>query len=102
MSRRHLAILLTVSGLTLGGFAFPSYGQETCQLLGSAVIVGVNSVRTGTDVAISGDVVVNSALAGRERFFKEHAAQAGCPEGHRADRAVGGRGWTPRPPQPDG
>src|SRR2546425_2865483 len=64
MSRRHLAILLTVSGLTLGGFAFPSYGQETCQLLGSAVIVGVNSVRTGTDVAISGDVVVNSALAG--------------------------------------
>ena len=64
MSGRHLAILLTVSGLILSGFAFPSYGQESCQLLGSAVIVGVNSVRTGTDVVIGGDVVVNLPPAG--------------------------------------
>ena len=60
MSRRHLAIVLTVSGLILGGLAAPSYGQgQSCQL-GQAVIIAVNSARTGTDVAIgSGNVIVN-------------------------------------------
>ncbi|HMH53247.1 MAG TPA: Ig-like domain-containing protein, partial [Candidatus Acidoferrum sp.] len=62
--RRHLAILFTVSVLILGGFAAPSYGQGSCQL-GQAVLIAVNSARTGSDVAIgSGNVVVNSALSG--------------------------------------
>jgi hypothetical protein len=64
MSRRHLAIVLTISGLIVGGFVPPSYGQGSCQL-GQAVIIAVNSARTGTDVAIgSGNVVVNQALSG--------------------------------------
>ena len=64
MTRRHLAIVLTISGLILGGFAAPSYGQGSCQV-GQAVIIAVNSARTGSDVAIgSGNVVVNQALSG--------------------------------------
>ena len=66
MSRRHLATLLTVSGLILGGFVVPSYGQQpqSCQI-GRSVIIAVNSARTGNDVSIpSGDVVVNQAVAG--------------------------------------
>src|SRR5712691_5778836 len=64
MNRRHLAIVLTISGLILGGFVAPSYGQGSCQV-GQAVIIAVNSARTGTDVAIgSGNVVVNRAPIG--------------------------------------
>ena len=43
MTRRHLAIVLTISGLILGGFAAPSYGQGSCQV-GQAVIIAVNFV----------------------------------------------------------
>lgn len=66
MSRRHLATFLAVSGLILGGFTLPAYGQQpqSCQI-GQAVIIAVNSARTGSDVAVvSGDVVVNQALSG--------------------------------------
>ena len=64
MSRRYCATLLTVSGLILGGFTVPSYGQQSCQI-GQTVILAINSARTGTDVSVaSGDVVVNRAIAG--------------------------------------
>jgi hypothetical protein len=66
MNQRHLARVLTVSGLILGGFTLPSYGQQpqSCQL-GKAVIIAINSAATARDVAVaSGDVVVNLALTG--------------------------------------
>ena len=64
MNGRHLAILFTLSGLILGSFAGPSYGQGSCQV-GQAVVIAVNSARTGNDVAFSsGNVIVNRAPIG--------------------------------------
>src|SRR5712692_3203322 len=64
MSRRHLAIVLTISGLILGGFVAPSYGQGSCQL-GQAVIIAINSAHLGaTAVVTSGNIVVNNASTG--------------------------------------
>jgi len=66
MSRRHLVVVLALSGSLIAGFTLPSHAQQppSCQI-GRAVIIAVNSARTGTDVAIaSGDVVVNQALSG--------------------------------------
>ena len=64
MSLRNLATLFTISGLIIGGLVAPAYGQQSCQL-GQAVVIAVNSARTGTDVSIgSGNVIVNRAFNG--------------------------------------
>jgi Big-like domain-containing protein len=64
MSRRHLTIFLTVSGLILGGFATSSHAQQSCQV-GNAVILAVNSARIAGDLVVSsGNIVVNNALTG--------------------------------------
>src|SRR5712691_4910047 len=66
MDRRHLAIVLTISGLILGAFTLPSYGQQpqSCQI-GNTVILAVNSAHLGGNAVVtSGDIVVNKASSG--------------------------------------
>lgn len=64
MSRRYLAISLTVFGLILGGLTVPSSAQQSCQV-GDAVILAVNSARLDPSVVVtSGNIVVNNALTG--------------------------------------
>lgn len=66
MSRRHLAVVLAVSGLLIAGFTLPSHAQQpqSCRI-GSTVILGVNSADLNAGLAvITGDVVVNNAFTG--------------------------------------
>lgn len=65
MSRRHLAVILAVSGLLIAGLTLPSHAQQpqSCQI-GSTVILAINSAHIHAESAVSGNVVVNNARTG--------------------------------------